>query len=263
MKYPTLYHSTQQSAFFNHKVFWIWMGVAVIHSAILFWFPMMTFGEGIAWANGRNGDYLVVGNTVYSFVVITVCLKGLLEMNSWSFLSHVSIWGSIGLWFIFLVVYSYFYQLGIPPTPANMVGAATMMYGTPQFWLGLLLVPLTALLPDVIFKSLRVTVFTSETDRIRIAEAMKKDVGPYVPKSSRLLRMATDTGSLMRNMRSVFSRTPSRANAAASEMELEVGRHGFAFSQEEGGAVSQAEYVRRYDTTTRPTRSAAPLPGGT
>ena len=28
-------------------------------------------------------------------------------------------------------------------------------------------------------------------------------------------------------------------------------RRGYAFSQEEGGAVSQTEYIRSYDTTTR------------
>ncbi len=35
-----------------------------------------------------------------------------------------------------------------------------------------------------------------------------------------------------------------------SNEEIELA-HGYAFSQEEGGAVSQVEYIRRYDTTRK------------
>jgi hypothetical protein len=37
--------------------------------------PMAAFTEGIVWPSGRSGDYLVLGNIVYSCVVIVVCLK--------------------------------------------------------------------------------------------------------------------------------------------------------------------------------------------
>ena len=36
---------------------------------------------------------------------------------------------------------------------------------------------------------------------------------------------------------------------------------GYAFSQEEGGAVSQTEYIRRYDTTKTSPRGARPKSG--
>ena len=53
---------------------------------------------GVVWSNGRDSDYLVMGNMVYTYVVITVCCKAGLEMESWSWISHLFIWGSIAFW---------------------------------------------------------------------------------------------------------------------------------------------------------------------
>lgn len=38
-------------------------------------------------------------------MVVTVCLKAGLITNSWTWLTHCSIWGSIGLWFLFMFIY--------------------------------------------------------------------------------------------------------------------------------------------------------------
>ena len=44
--------------------------------------------------------------------------------------------------------------------------------------------------------------------------------------------------------------------------DIEMTR-GYAFSQEEGGAISQTEYIRRYDTTSASNRSKSHKSGGT
>ena len=265
MKYPSLYHSTQRSEFFNHRIFWLWMANSIVHSVLLYWLPMTAYDYGVVWGSGRSGDYLVIGNTVYSFVVVTVCLKAGLEMDSWSWISHLSIWGSIGLWFAFLVVYSYVWPLGLPLAP-NMAGMCGLVYSAPLFWLGLLMVPFATLVPDIAYKAVRVTAYTTETDKIRIAEVMRKDVAAYIsrPATKSGLRLS-EASSLLRNVKKVFNRGGgsgggSRGDPASSarrrreEIELD---HGYAFSQEEGGAVSQVEYIRRYDTTQSNPRSAA------
>ena len=69
---------------------------------------MAAMETGVQWGHGRSDGYLVLGNTVYTMVVVTTCLKAGLEMDAWSWPSHVSIWGSIVLWFLFLAVYRYF-----------------------------------------------------------------------------------------------------------------------------------------------------------
>ncbi len=245
MRYPSLYHSTQKSEYFNHRVFWQWIGNSLLHSALLFWLPMLGYRTSVAWVNGHSGDYLVLGNIVYSLVVVTVCLKAGLEMESWSWICHLSVWGSMALWFTFLIVYSFFWPLGIP-LAANMAGMAAMVYSTPLFWLGMALIVPTALMPDIVYKAAKVTAFTSETDRIRIAEIMKRDVGAYISGEQRNPRL-TEASSLLRNVKKVFSRNVANSPKRKKE-EIEL-NHGYAFSQEEGGAVSQVEFIRRYDTT--------------
>lgn len=66
LKYPLLYQPSQNAQLLNVRVFWIWILNAVLHSLILFWMPMLSYGTEIVWANGRNGGYLVLGNMVYT-----------------------------------------------------------------------------------------------------------------------------------------------------------------------------------------------------
>merc|ERR1712211_113447 len=103
------------------------------------------------------------------------------------------------------------------------------------------------LLADVAFKATKTTVFTTETDRIRIAEIVKREGAPYIENGRRPL---TESSRLLRNVRKRFQRNKQRQQQM-SQTELDVS-HGYAFSQEERGAVSQTEYIRRYDTTMRP-----------
>jgi len=194
--------------------------------------------------NGRTDGYLVLGNTIYTLVVITTCLKAGLEMDAWTWFSHASIWGSIALWFLFLVVYSYTWP-NAKFVASNMAGMVELLLSSPVFWLLLILVPTITLLADLVFRALKTTVFTSETDRIRIAEIMNKEVSVYLDGEQ---RHPSESSGLLNNMRKKLQRNKKRAMEQAN-MELDV-RHGYAFSQEERGAVSQTEYIRRYDTTS-------------
>uniref|UniRef100_A0A0K8RA25 Putative phospholipid-transporting atp n=1 Tax=Ixodes ricinus TaxID=34613 RepID=A0A0K8RA25_IXORI len=81
MKYPALYKSSQNAEGFNAKVFWVWIFDAIYHSIILFWLTMLGIKQDVAWPNGRDGGYLMFGNLVYTYVVVTVCLKAGLEIE--------------------------------------------------------------------------------------------------------------------------------------------------------------------------------------
>lgn len=96
--------------------------------------PMYAYFGDVIWSSGRDGGYLVLGNMVYTvtlkvnfelekmssryislqYVVVTVCLKAGLITNSWTWLTHCSIWGSILLWFLFMFAYRYSSCFGIP-----------------------------------------------------------------------------------------------------------------------------------------------------
>jgi len=249
-KYPSLYHSSQNGEFFNIKEFWKWILLAIYHSVLLFWLPMAAMETGVQWGHGRSDGYLVLGNTVYTMVVVTTCLKAGLEMDAWSWPSHVSIWGSIVLWFLFLAVYSHMWP-GLQFVAANMVHMFQLMLSSPVFWFCLMMVPTITLMADVVYKAVKTTVFMNETEKIRIAEVMKKDESVYLESGRRPL--LSESSRLLDNVTKRFRKNKQRQEQQAS-LELDA-RHGYAFSQEEGGAVSQMDFIRRYDTTSRPSSS--------
>ncbi|KPP60146.1 hypothetical protein Z043_121872 [Scleropages formosus] len=144
LKYPELYKTSQNALGFNTKrskgvsmlalpgtgrvcltapvvlpscqVFWAHCLNGLFHSVILFWFPLQAFQHDAVFGSGRTPDYLLLGNMVYTFVIITVCLKAGLETSSWTMFSHISIWGSIGLWVVFFGLYSSLWPL-VPLAP--------------------------------------------------------------------------------------------------------------------------------------------------
>ncbi|KAM9282913.1 phospholipid-transporting ATPase IB [Cariama cristata] len=106
LRFPQLYKITQNADGFNTRVFWGHCINALIHSIILFWFPLKVLEHDAVFTNGQGVDYLFVGNIVYTYVVVTVCLKAGLETTAWTRFSHLAVWGSMLLWLVFFGVYS-------------------------------------------------------------------------------------------------------------------------------------------------------------
>ncbi|XP_076039881.1 ATPase phospholipid transporting 8A1 isoform X2 [Oratosquilla oratoria] len=240
MKYPELYRESQSGSHYNWKVFVWWVFLALVHSLLLFILPSLSMTQDIAWGHGRSGGYLMLGNMVYTYVVVTVCLKAGLETDAWTWVTHLAIWGSIASWFVFLLVYSNFWPF-LPMAP-DMCGIYIQVYSSPLFWFGLILVPFTSLILDISVKIIENTALKSLTEQVRESEISNKDVSKVLDTKQRL----TETARLLKN---VFRRTTTRVN-----LEVELA-HGFAFSQEEHGVVRQSEVIRAYDTTQ-------PKPGG-
>uniref|UniRef100_A0A673BEC6 Phospholipid-transporting ATPase n=1 Tax=Sphaeramia orbicularis TaxID=375764 RepID=A0A673BEC6_9TELE len=216
LKYPELYKSSQNAMGFNTKVFWAHCLNGLFHSVILFWFPL-------------------------KFVVITVCLKAGLETSSWTMFSHIAIWGSIALWVVFFIIYSSLWPL-IPLAP-DMSGEASMMFSSGVFWMGLFFIPVTSLVFDVAYKVVKKVCFKTLVDEVQELEALSKDPGAVVHGKS-----LTERAQLLKN---VFKKsTVSLYRSDSMQQNL---LHGYAFSQDENGVVSQSEVIRAYDTTKQRT----------
>uniref|UniRef100_A0A8C6UEY7 Phospholipid-transporting ATPase n=1 Tax=Neogobius melanostomus TaxID=47308 RepID=A0A8C6UEY7_9GOBI len=136
--FEQLYKTSQNAMGFNTKVFWAHCLNGLFHSVILFWFPLKAFQHGKMTSFYK----CLTGHLFLQFVVITVCLKAGLETSSWTTFSHIAIWGSIGLWVVFFLIYS-------------------------SLW------PLITLAPDMVcFKTL--------VDEVQELEALSKDPGAVV-----------------------------------------------------------------------------------
>uniref|UniRef100_A0A671XQE9 Phospholipid-transporting ATPase n=1 Tax=Sparus aurata TaxID=8175 RepID=A0A671XQE9_SPAAU len=193
LKYPELYKTSQNAMGFNTKVFWAHCLNGLFHSVILFWFPLKAFQHDTVFGNGRTPDYLLLGNMVYTFVVITVCLKAGLETSSWTMFSHIAIWGSIGLWVVFFIIYSSLWPL-IPLAP-DMSGEAAMMFSSGVFWTGLVFIPITSLVFDVAYKVVKRVCFKTLVDEVQELEALSKDPGAVVHGKS-----LTERAQLLKNV---------------------------------------------------------------
>uniref|UniRef100_A0A7N8YDV1 Phospholipid-transporting ATPase n=1 Tax=Mastacembelus armatus TaxID=205130 RepID=A0A7N8YDV1_9TELE len=181
LRFPQLYRITQNAEGFNTKVFWGHCINALIHSIILFWFPLKILEHDSPFSNGQGNDYLFVGNMVYTYVVVTVCLKAGMETTAWTRFSHLAVWGSMVLWMVFFAVYSAIWPT-IPIAP-DMLGQASCS-------------------------------------------------------------LLNERAHLLTR---VFRKTPSSVGRSNSVQQTVS--HGYAFSQEEHGVVSQSQVVRSYDTT--------------
>lgn len=104
------------------KVFWKWITNSFAHSMMIYFTCYGALRHDVSLPGGQVGDYLFMGCHVYTYCVIVVCLKSGLETDSWTAFTHLSIWGSILSWFLFLIGYSYFWPiLGLAPEMTYMV----------------------------------------------------------------------------------------------------------------------------------------------
>ncbi|BFZ14729.1 hypothetical protein BsWGS_17768 [Bradybaena similaris] len=258
MKNPVLYKDSQTGRLFSFRVFWFWIMNAVFHSVVLFWMTIASLQQDVAFSDGKVGDYLFMGNFVYTYVVVTVCLKAGLETIAWTWLTHLAIWGSIACWFLFLIIYSHVYPL--TGLAAEMVGMDRYVYGCSLFWLGLIIIPCSALLRDFVWKVIRREFFKTHRQSVQELELAHKEVKIELTLKKKLSKYRTIEGSLPISERArLISRTfmmnigdrmlGTRRPTTSSQETPDVVAHGFAFSQEEHGVVNQTQYIRAYDTT--------------
>ena len=77
-----------------------------------------------------------------------------------------------GAWFFFFIVYSYFDAVGLPIS-ADFTGLVEIVGSSPAFYLLILLVPIVALTPDIVYKAVKTTVWPDIIDRARAKEQGK------------------------------------------------------------------------------------------
>ncbi|XP_077651608.1 phospholipid-transporting ATPase IB-like [Urocitellus parryii] len=237
LEYPQLYTVFQTGEMFNTKVFWIQCINALIHSFILFWFPTKMLEHDMILRHGYTTDYLFLGNFIYTYVVVTVCLKAGLETTSWNRFSHVAIWGSIISWMLFFSVYSFFWPIfSVAP---EMTGQINMVLSCPHFWMGFLLVPTTCLIQNFFWKLIKNTYKRGLLEEIQELESRKDRILEH----SEIFEKRMTAASLAVS----FSTQPCEIFFRDDSVDLSA-PHGYAFSQTEGAVVTQEELVRAYDT---------------
>jgi hypothetical protein len=102
---------------------------------------------------------------------------------------------------------------------------------TPAFWLCIILVPIIALVPDVMYSSVKMTVWPTETDTVRIAE------------KARVSQVPSEGSSLLGHVQRIFR---SKATDQRMQQDVEMrASSGYAFSE----SRDKDKVVGAYNTT--------------
>uniref|UniRef100_A0A0A9D4H7 P-type ATPase C-terminal domain-containing protein n=1 Tax=Arundo donax TaxID=35708 RepID=A0A0A9D4H7_ARUDO len=120
--------------------------------------------------DGRVAGFDILGVTMYTCVVWTVNCQLALYSSYFTWIQHFVIWGSILIWYTFLVIYGMF--------PAAISTSAYHVFleacaPSPIYWLLTLVIVVTALLPFFLYKIMRSLFFPQYHDQVQRTNSKK------------------------------------------------------------------------------------------
>ncbi|XP_067949356.1 phospholipid-transporting ATPase IB-like [Watersipora subatra] len=266
MRYPTLYKISQDSTLFNVKVFWMWITNAILHSVVLYFFSMLMLETDSSHPTGGTNGFLYLGNCVFTYTVVTVCLKAGMESYTWTWMHFVAIFGSILSWFAFVGFYSELWPTVRLGAAEDMAGQSRQLASNPVFWLGLILIPGCALLRDFVWKIVRRTFFISIKEKVEIFHndsTINRRLGTKSGSSNPRSTDVQESGAKAKNKNSDFYVTKLFTKVFApaaiyqfkpsqhSMLEQSKSQHGFAFSQDENSKMKQSDLIRIMNSNVR------------
>ncbi|XP_021747972.1 phospholipid-transporting ATPase 3-like [Chenopodium quinoa] len=151
-KYPQLYMEGLRNAFFEWRIVAIWTFFSLYQSIIFFYF-VTTSGSKPQTSAGKMFGLWDISTMAFTCVVVTVNLRLLLCCNSITRWHHISVWGSIIAWFLFIFGYSGIMTNG--DRQENIFFVIFVLMSTPYFYLALFLVPVVALVGDFLYQGVQ------------------------------------------------------------------------------------------------------------
>ncbi|XP_004238741.1 phospholipid-transporting ATPase 3-like isoform X1 [Solanum lycopersicum] len=150
-KYPELYKEGIRNTFFKWRVVATWAFFAVYQSLILYNFVIHSSTKGMN-SSGKMFGLWDVSTMAYTCVVVTVNLRLLMMCNTITRWHHISVGGSILLWFIFVFIYS---GIHLHKEQEGIYLVIIVLISTLYFYLALLLVPVAALFVDFLYQGVQ------------------------------------------------------------------------------------------------------------
>ncbi|XP_027360109.1 putative phospholipid-transporting ATPase 9 [Abrus precatorius] len=155
-KFPMLYQEGVQNVLFSWRRILGWMLNGFISAIIVFFFCTKAMEIQAFDEKGRTAGRDILGATMYTCVVWVVNLQMALAISYFTLIQHIFIWGSIALWYLFLLAYG-----AIPPsisTNAYKVFVETLA-PAPSFWIVILFVVISTLIPYFSYSAIQMRFF--------------------------------------------------------------------------------------------------------
>ncbi|KAJ4952234.1 hypothetical protein NE237_029066 [Protea cynaroides] len=173
LQFPALYQQGPRNLFFDWYRIFGWMANGLYSSLIIFFLNINIFSDQAFRAGGQTSDMSAVGTTMFTCIIWAVNCQIALTMSHFTWIQHLFVWGSIGSWYIFLVLYGM--------TSPTISGSAFQILvealaPAPIYWSATLLVTIACNLPYLAHISFQRSFNPMDHHVIQEIKYYKKDV---------------------------------------------------------------------------------------
>ncbi|WOG89612.1 hypothetical protein DCAR_0208850 [Daucus carota subsp. sativus] len=173
LEFPALYQQGPKNLFFGWYRIIGWMCNGVYTSVVIFCLTIFIFSDPPYRSEGQTPDMSIVGATMFTCIVCAVNTQIALLLSHFTWIQHCFIWGSIVVWFSFLIIYGVI----LPETSTGSYQVFTeTLAPTPLFWMTILLVVMASVIPYFIHASLLRSFQPEDHHIIQEIKYLKKDV---------------------------------------------------------------------------------------
>ncbi|KAL1022261.1 hypothetical protein UPYG_G00024360 [Umbra pygmaea] len=190
-KDPSLYRDIAKNSLLRWPIFIYWTCLGLFDAVVFFFGAYFLFYNTTFTSNGQlmtTNTQMMFGNwtfgtLVFTVLVFTVTLKLALDTHYWTWINHFVIWGSL----LFFVIFSLLWGGIIWPflNYQRMYYVFMQMLSSGPAWLGIILLIVTSLLPDVVKKVVSRALWPTTTERIQDADKLYNgQLSEFTPLSS-------------------------------------------------------------------------------
>eukprot|EP00798_Chlamydomonas_sp_ICE-L_P016456 gene16456-22676_t len=153
IQYPQLYGQGQRNEYFTAWAIMGWLATSLMQCLLLTTFVLVgNQSDMILFQQGHPSTMYATGVLLFTTIIITLHWEVISILEQWTWIHHLSIWGSQAIWWVFLCFFSIF-PLGLSADLYHLfIG---IVGGSAHYWLYCLLLPVMAILPDFFYRAVR------------------------------------------------------------------------------------------------------------
>ncbi|EMD38048.1 hypothetical protein CERSUDRAFT_113198 [Gelatoporia subvermispora B] len=237
MALPELYRPSREGKYFGMGLFLVYMFDGVVQSALVFFLTLYSYST----TSARRDGYDVY---IYEFST-TMVFAAALASNLFNGL-NIAVWTgwvffAVALGPVLLWVYTLVYN-ALPPSElaSDIYGNNHFLFQSPEFWFGMILTVVIAILPRYIWKAYEFGYITSDIDRVRWLHKIQPDRDFEKDRGlGGLSRLRRPLSQMDRRRSSASGRRLNHPHASQTDMAtgLRSIHRGFDFATEENGVA--------------------------
>lgn len=173
LEFPSIYQQGPKNMFFSWARIHSWIANGVYSSLVSFFITLGIFQNQAFRQDGRVAGLDVLGATIYTVIVWVVNCQIALATSHFTWIQHLFIWGSIVLWYIFLLVFGF-----LTPTLSTTAYYILVeaLVPSPMYWFTTFVVAFACILPYFVFSVFQRRVWPMDHHIIQEIKYLKRDV---------------------------------------------------------------------------------------